>query len=63
VTLPRIADDSRRLLYEIEAEADRLTAAGDDVIRQIGHRIGDHVLSLRRLADELGRREWDRGSG
>ena len=47
MTLPRMADDFRRLLYEIEAEADRLTAAGDDVIRQIGYRIGDHVLPYR----------------
>jgi hypothetical protein len=62
--LPRMADDFRRLLYEIDGEVDKLTRQGvDQVYRNIGYNIQETVLRLQRLADELGRREWDRGSG
>jgi hypothetical protein len=59
----RLADDFRRLLYEIDSETDRLIASGDEVVRQIGFRIQEHVRRLQRLADELGAREWKRGGG
>jgi hypothetical protein len=63
-TWPRIADDFRRHIEALDSEAEKLTHQGvDQVYRNIGWAIQDEVLRLRRLADELGRREWERGSG
>jgi hypothetical protein len=64
MTRPRMADDFRRHIEAIASEADRLTRQGvDQVYRNIGYAIQDEVVRLRRLADELGSREWERGSG
>ena len=64
MTLPRMADDFRRHIEVIDSEADRLTRQGvDPIYRNIGYAIQEEVRRLRRLADELGSREWERGGG
>jgi len=64
MSLPRMADDFRRHIEAIDSEAEKLThQAVDPVYRNIGYAIQDEVVRLQRLADELGSREWERGSG
>jgi hypothetical protein len=59
-----MADDFRRHIEAIDSEADRLTRQGvDQQYRSIGWAIQDECTRLRRLADELGSREWERGGG